>query len=271
MPNFARYSFFVRFLTYIVITGIYVLPYAWSGTIAWFYALDSEKAAFEETGGKPLRSSTSGSVVMHDYRVGLHRVIAAKMGSGCATTAATVATVLALNPADRLISTGPAGGLTKEAEPGTWLRVEEVIAWQKGRAGEGGKVQASASEPMKIAFEKSAWPGGVWEKAVPAKLVSGEAFVASNEVRSGLAAETGAWAVEMNAFGLLAATQGRPMKMLVLRIVSDRADDHASEDFAAFLKKDDGAGGRMVAEIVKSLPVEANEPAAHEALRELLK
>ncbi len=53
--------------------------------------------------------------------------------------------------------------------------------------------------------------------------------------------------------------------------MSDHADEKASEDFAAFLKSYDGKGGKMVAEIIQELPVEQNEPAAHDALRELLK
>ena len=76
--------------------------------------------------------------------------------------------------------------------------------------------------------------------------------------------------MEMNALGLLAAAEGTPAKVLILRVVSDKADEKASEDFSAFLKSYDGAGGKMVAELVKVLPVGKDEPAAHDALRELI-
>ena len=74
----------------------------------------------------------------------------------------------------------------------------------------------------------------------------------------------------MNALGLLAAAEGTPAKVLILRVVSDKADEKASEDFSAFLKSYDGVGGKMVAELVKALPVAKDEPAAHDALRELI-
>lgn len=241
-----------------------------AGTVAWFYALDSDKGAFELVAGKPLRSVTSGSVTMHEYRVGSHRVVAARMGSGCVATSTTVSTVLALAPADRLISTGPAGGLTGDAETGAWLRADEVVAWQKGRAAEDGKISPGEGSTIVTGFDPAVWPAGDWRKAKGVRLASGEGFVASAAAASGIAASTGTVAVEMNAFGLLVAAQGRPLKILILRVVSDRADEKASEDFAAFAKRDDGAGGRMVAEIVKALPVEENEPAAHEELRKLL-
>ncbi|MEO5712022.1 MAG: hypothetical protein ABIT37_00900 [Luteolibacter sp.] len=242
-----------------------------AGTVAWFYALDSDKAEFEQVAGKPLRTVVAGACSIHEYRIGPHRVVAARMGSGCVNTTATVSTVLALNAVDRVISTGPAGGLTAEAEPGTWLRVREVMAWQSGRAGDDGRIFPGEKALSTLAYNQADWPDGEWQKAQPAKLVSGEAFIASTEMRTRLAAEHAASAVEMNAYGLLAGIEGRTVKLLILRIVSDHADEKASEDFAAFLKNYDGNGGKMVAEIIQKLPVEQNEPAAHDALRELLK
>lgn len=243
---------------------------ACAGTVAWFYALDADKVEFEKIAGKSLRTVNSGTCSIHEYRIGPHRVVAAKMGSGCVNTAATVATVLAFNAVDRVVSTGPAGGLTAEAGPGKWLRVQEVIAWQSGRAGEGGRIFPAEKARFKLNPHQEDWPDGEWQKAQPATLVSGEAFIASAEWRSRLAGEHEANAVEMNAYGLLAGVEGRHVKLLILRIVSDRADERASEDFAAFLKSYDGKGGAMFAEILRTLPVEPNEPAAHGALRELL-
>lgn len=247
-----------------------ISPTSPAGTVAWFYALDSEKAAFESVAGEALRTVTSGDVTMHDYRVGPHRVVAAKMGSGCVKTASTVSTVLALNPADRVISTGPAGGLGDEAEPGTWLRVEEVVAWQKGRAGESGRVSAGDASRIKLDFAKEDWPEGEWREMKAVTVASGEAFIASGSVRREIAGDTSATAVEMNAFGLMTALEGRNVKVLLLRIVSDRADERASDDFAEFSRNHDGKGGKLAAQLVKELPVEPNEPTAHEELKKLL-
>lgn len=242
-----------------------------AGTVAWFYALDTDRTEFEKVAGKSQRTISSGSCIIQEYSIGSHRVIAAKMGSGCVNTATTVATVMALNAVDRVVSTGPAGGLTKEAELGRWLRVNEVIGWQNGKAGENGRISPGNKSLSILTYDRADWADGEWQQAFPAKLVSGEAFIASSEMRTRLATEYSASAVEMNAYGLLAAIQGRNVKLLILRIVSDRADENASEDFSTFLKNYDGKGGKMVAEIIQKLPVEQNEPAAHDALRELLK
>lgn len=82
---------------------------------------DTDRIVFEQVVGKPLRPVISGPCSIQEYTMGPHRIVAAKMGSGCVKTTATVSTLLALNAVDRVISTGPAGGLTKDAEPGTWL------------------------------------------------------------------------------------------------------------------------------------------------------
>lgn len=255
-----------RLCVLIVLTG-----QASAGVVAWFYALDSDKAEFEKVLGKPIRSIQSGGCSMHEYQVGPHRVVAAKMGSGCVNTAATVATVMALNSVDRVISTGPAGGLTDTSKSGMWLRVETVMGWQSGRAVDGGRIFPGEKAQSEVAFVKGEWPEGEWRDTQAVKLVSGEAFVASGELRGRLAAEHGAGAVEMNAYGLLAGLEGRKVKVLILRVVSDRADEKASEDFSEFLKKYDGKGGKWVAELVGKMPAEKNEPAAYEALRKLLK
>jgi adenosylhomocysteine nucleosidase len=245
--------------------------YAYPGTIGFFFALDEDKSAFEAAAGNPIRTmNLVGGTVAFEYRVGAHRVIAAKMGSGCVNTAVTVARVLALNPVDRIISTGPAGAIGDQAGIGTWYRIGEVAAWQQGRAGEGGRVFPSESALRKVSWKPDDWPDGRWKQMPATKLVSGEVFVASGEKRGELARGFGAELVEMNAFGLLEAAEGTPAKVLILRVVSDKADEKASEDFSAFLKAYDGAGGKMVAELVKALPVGKDEPAAHDALRELI-
>jgi len=112
--------------------------------------------------------------------VGPHRLVAAKMGSGCVNTTNTVATVMALNAVDRVISTGPAGGLTDAIQVGTWLRVEVVMAWQSGKAAaEGGRIFPGEKALRQVEFLEVEWPEGEWQKMPTVKLVSGEAFVAA--------------------------------------------------------------------------------------------
>jgi nucleoside phosphorylase len=246
-----------------------------AGRVAWFYALEEDRAAFEKEAGPPQRTSNLvGGTTVREYRVGPHKVVAAKMGSGCVTTAVTVARVLALSPVDRVVSTGPAGGIGDGVKVGEWFEVGEVVAWQQGRAGEGGRIFLKEEARMVVeGWGEAGGENGDKQSVTGDRrrvLVSGEVFVASGEKRRELAREFEAELVEMNAFGLLAALESMPVKVMILRVVSDLADERASEDFSGFLKEYDGAGGKMVAELVRDLPVGKDEPAAHEALRELL-
>jgi nucleoside phosphorylase len=163
-----------------------------AGTVAWFYALEEDKAGFEKVAGPSVRTmSLVGGTVAHEYRVGPHTVVAARMGSGCVETAVTVARVLALNPAGRVITTGPAGGIGGGVKIGEWVEVSAVVGWQQGRAGEGGRIfPKEGAEKMVKGWE------GMSEKndgTAPAsrrhvRLVSGEVFVASAEKRGELSA-----------------------------------------------------------------------------------
>lgn len=263
-------------LAHIILGGLLTLlvQFVDAGTVGWFYALEEDRAGFEKVAGPPVRTmSLVGGTVAHEYRVGPHKVVAARMGSGCVDTAVTVARVLALNPAGRVITTGPAGGIGGGLKIGEWVEVSAVVGWQQGRAGDGGRIY------LKEGAEKivNGW-GGMSEEmdgTAPegrrhVRLVSGEVFVASSEKRGELAREFEAELVEMNALGLLAAVEGMKAKVMVLRVVSDLADERASEDFAAFLKGYGGEGGMMVAELVKALPVGRDEPGAHGELKKLL-
>ena len=237
--------------------------------IAWFYALGEDLAAFEKLAGRALRSVTNGSVTMHHYQIGPHKICAAKMGSGCCVTANTAATCLALFPASHVISTGPAGGLHGNEEMGHWIAVNKVIAWQKGKA-TGGRIVSSESATQTLTLNAKDWPNGAWQQFPAAALASGEAFVCSAEMRDRIAADSGARAVEMNAQGLVSAVAGRAVKVLILRVISDHADESAEQDFSAFLQQYDGRGGALVYEIVKAMPGQASEAAGHESLKKLL-
>ena len=89
-------------------------------------------------------------------------------------------------------------------------------------------------------------------------------------MRDRIAADSGARAVEMNAQGLVSAVAGRPVKVLILRVISDHADESAEQDFSAFLQQYDGRGGALVYEIVKAMPAAASEAGSHESLKKLL-
>jgi adenosylhomocysteine nucleosidase len=265
---------------FLVFSEVYVS----AATVGWFYALEEDRAGFEKVMGPPIRTvNLSGGTIVHEYRAGAHKLLAARMGSGCVATAVTVARVLAFNSLERVISTGPAGGIGAKVKIGEWYGVGEVVGWQQGRAGEGGRIflKEGATKPVPgwkfpqsvAGKDQDAQAAGSVDALLVSRdvrLVSGEVFVASGEKRAELAKDFEAELVEMNALGLMAAVEGTKAQVLILRVVSDFANERAGEDYADFLQTYDAAGGRMVAELVKGLPVGMDEPVAHEALKELL-
>lgn len=102
-----------------------------SSSAAWFCALNEDRLKFERDAGESIRSITFATFVMQDA-LSHARCIKLDPPSGRLEDefrlhqyCIPVATGLALNAVDRLISTGPAGGLITEAAPGTWVRVEK--------------------------------------------------------------------------------------------------------------------------------------------------
>lgn len=101
-------------------------------------------------------------------------------------------------------------------------------------------------------------------------MASGEIFVASDRYRQEFHDKTKADAVDMNLFGLLAVCGDHHVALTNWRIVSDKANDSASEDFRKFVESYDGAGGKAVAELIRNLPPNPNSPQAYPELQKLL-
>jgi adenosylhomocysteine/aminodeoxyfutalosine nucleosidase len=103
-----------------------------------------------------------------------------------------------------------------------------------------------------------------------ALLASGDAFVANNAEREKIRVSTNAEVVDMNSFGLMMVCQQTRTPTLIWKIVSDRANADAGEDFKEFIKNYDGEGGRMVREYVLEMPTSPLSPETYEHIRELM-
>ncbi|MEM9478352.1 MAG: hypothetical protein AAGA58_01680 [Verrucomicrobiota bacterium] len=258
--------------------------------IAFFYTLEEDIAAFEKVAGKPSRVSPVGDTPVRVYESGGHRAVAAKMGSGCVRTATSVQATLARFPVQFVVSVGPAGGLAEDLNAGSWTWIREAKAYQRGTHGVAGFTAAKEAafsvgeippilEGLLASFAV-ADPEDAGKKIEAAKAgdsvlrdvvaASGEVFVASGQQRETLRNETKADVVEMNLFGLLTVQKAHRLPGLHLRVVSDRADDNASESFAQFVKSYDGRGGTLVGEWFLSLPEDRTAPKSFDGLRRII-
>lgn len=240
--------------------------------IAFFYALDADfqtlKAAAQPV-GQPLKVGSRSIAVL---QIASHRVYAVKMGSGAVETAASTQALLARVRCDMAFSVGPVGAISDTIKTGAWYRVSEAVSYQKGSWTKAG-FQSSPAAALKL--DGSNGPTftnlpALFTNVPPLKIASGEIFVASDSYRTQLHETTGADAVDMNLFGLLTVCADQQVPVHCWRIASDRADDNASEDFKKFVAACDGAGGKAVAELIKTLPANPNSPESYPNLKRLL-
>lgn len=238
---------------------------------ALFYALDADFEALKKAADGPARVSQAAGRSSARLQFGAQTVHAIKMGSGAVETALSAQALLTRVRCDRAFSIGPVGALTEESAPGSWRRVSEIVAYQHGswltsgfQRGKDAAMTLDANAIRDLTLPEA------WKEAAPLRVASGEMFIASASQRTKLAAETGAQCVDMNLFGLARACADHRLPLVCWRIVSDRADDRAGEDFKAFTAQYDGSGGRWLAETIRKLPLNPNSATSYPALRELI-
>ena len=248
-----------------------VLPDSAKGdTIAFFYALDADLQGLK-TAARELGQSTSvGTRSIQRLRLGSHTVYAAKMGSGAVETATTAQALLARNRCDCVFSLGPAGALAETVETGKWYKVSRVVAWQHA--------SSSSASPSDYPSWDTDWsrlpatnvppPLGT---AANLTVASGEQFISTTGDRDRLQALAEADAVDMNGYGLALVCADHGVPLFSWKIVSDRADEDASETFKAFIASYAGEGGKALAEIIQSLPPNPDDPSTYPAIEKALR
>jgi nucleoside phosphorylase len=239
-------------------------------TMAFFYALDADYQSLRDAAQPARQSLKVGSRNIAVLELGPHRIYAVKMGSGAVETAASAQALLARVQCDLAFSVGPVGALSDSTATGTWYRVSEVVSYQKGTWSKVGFESAPSAVTRPNSDLARLNLPDVLTNTPAIKVASGEIFVASDHYRTQLHQTTGAEAVDMNLFGLLTVCADHQVPVYAWRIASDRADDHASEEFRKFVATYDGAGGKAVAEIIQNLPANPDSPESYPNLKQLL-
>ena len=238
-------------------------------TVAFFYALDKDLETFKAQARPVGQALKVGGRSIAVFQLNLHRVYCVKMGAGAVETAASTQALLARIPCDEAFSVGPVGMLSDALKAGSWYRVDQIIPYQKGSWSKAG-FQASPAISLKDEGTNKVILPELFEKAGPLRVASGEMFIASNNYRQQLQEMTGAEAVDMNLFGLATVCLDQHVPLLCWRIVSDRANDDASEDFQNFVGHYDGAGGKAIAKIIQTLPANPSSPDSYSNINRLL-
>lgn len=223
-------------------------------TIAFFYAMDADLAAFKAQAaadGQPLQADSRTIPV---FRINSHRVYAVKMYTGPVATAVSAQALLACTHCDLALSVGPVGSLSEKLTVGSWHPVEKIIAYQKGSWTESGfQLSPDATLTMQTDVPGKPMLPGLFQSSGPLTVASGEAFVTSDRFHARLHDRTGADAVDMNLFGLQTVCSDHHVPLVCWRIVSDRADNTGDEEFRKFQAAYKGDGGKAMAELISNL------------------
>lgn len=233
-------------------------------TIAYLFALEEDLSALkQETTFLKTKQVGSRTITILEY--GDHRILATRMRSGCVQTAISVEAVTQTASCDYIFSIGPAGSLTDSVAQSSWYYVSSVIPYQFGTARPGGFINSQFDETTII--ESQSDPLKELQRA---GVASGETFVASSRMRETIFSKTQASIVDMNSSGLVIAASNRNIPLIILRIVSDNADDDAQRTFQEFSTEYNGEGARLFLQWMDALKPSKAAPDSYSKIRELL-
>ncbi len=84
------------------------------------------------------------------------------------------------------------------------------------------------------------------------RVVSGDQFIADKEVKNNITSEFGGLCTEMEGAAIAQAAYLNNIPCLIIRAISDKADNSASMDYPAFEKKAIDNSVRLLSEMIKS-------------------
>lgn len=250
---------FQKFPTHLLTIGLLVanLHLGQAEQIAVVYCLEQDAQSLTnptEADKTPLPLHRKGIKKVH---IPPHDLYLIQAGSGTESTAANTARILdAVNP-DRIYHIGPAGNLT-DIPIGTTVEITGFDAYQTGIVQNGRTLKDLIT----------AWEGST--DFPKERTASGNLFIADSQKRTELAQQSQCNLVEMNVYGFMTAikTSTTPnLPRTILKIVSDNADEKASEDFAEFSKDYPGTLGTYIKKIVAKLPPNPAQAESYETLK----
>ena len=239
------------------------MPIAKGDAIGFFYALDADLQGLKTQARELGQSVPVGSRSIQRLQLGAHTIYAVKMGSGAVETAASAQALLSRFRCDWAFSLGPAGALSDTLETNGWHRASRVLAWQRG------KIDLTWDTDWSR-FPVPNLPAPLHTPSA-ISVASGEQFISTTSDREGVQAITQADAVDMNSFGLSLVCADHGVALFSWKIISDRADENAPETFRAFTSTYSGEGGEALAEIIRALPANPNDPASYPAIEKMLR
>ena len=253
----------------LTVFAIWAFP-ARGDTIGFFYALDADLQGLKTLAREIGQSTKIGTRTIQRLQLGTHTIYAVKMGSGAVETAASAQALLGRSRCDWAFSLGPAGALSDSIETGRWYLATQVIAWQHGSSASTDSSGSPSWNTDWSRFPVTNLPP-LFQTISTVSVASGEQFISTTGDRDRLQAITQADAVDMNSYGLSLVCSDHGVPLFSWKIISDHADENASETFRNFISTYSGEGGKALAEIIQALPANPNDPNSYPAIEKILR
>jgi len=220
-------------------------------------------------------------------RIGAAPVVLAWTGVGKVNAAVTTALLLEHFQPRRVIFTGIAGGVDPNLKPGDVVIAKQTAYHDMGTLGPGGIDYGGVKNPLtsepnptffpadpnllaaaeragqKMTFDSAGLRSGRPPKVVVGTVVTGDVFVASKDYGAKLAETLGAGAVEMEGAAVAQVCYQRGIGCLVIRSISDMADEGAITDKQLFYTMAAKNSAGLVMEIVRALTRGSNGQSEH--------
>lgn len=145
--------------------------------------------------------------------------------------------------AEVILNTGIAGSLNKEINIGDIVISTDVLqhdvdavafGYEKGQIPQMDVMSFQADEALRHLAVQVCKEVNPEIQVFEGRIASGDQFISSREVKEAIAREFGGYAVEMEGAAIGQAAYLNKIPFLIIRAISDKADDSAQMDYPAF-------------------------------------
>jgi len=164
-----------------------------------------------------------------------------------------------------IINTGLAGALEESLEIGDVVVSNELLEHDMDATGFGYKIgmiprmEKSIFEAEPRLIELAVDAIGKEKKACVGRIVSGDVFVADMEKRIYLNQTFGGLCAEMEGAAIAHVCHVNKKPFVIIRTISDKADNSATENFSEFAYKHAHESSRVVIDLIKRMEMEKYE------------
>lgn len=194
-------------------------------------------------------------------------VVVVKCGVGKVNAAMCTQAMIDIFSVDALINTGIAGSLDADIDIGDVVLATDTVEHDMDVAALGYKPGVIPDTAVSVfdtdgyllgIAKESAEAAGIDVKVFTGRVVSGDQFISSKEKKTWLVDTFGGRCAEMEGASIGHVAVLNKVPYLVVRSISDKADDSAEMDYPTFAAKAIDNSVRMMTEIIKRYEVKCN-------------